>query len=516
MHIFSTLLLSAFTTLLFAQPAFNWAYTYDTSYVCNGVEKKVIDPLGNIYCISNGVGISKRSCILVKIDQFGNEAWHRIDTGMGTICGMYDVILDNNHNVYVCGTLQNLQNDAVGFVAKYSAAGTLLWKRYAIGGTDTCIHAASLIFFNNYIYVTGSTRSPIFGNAVFLQKFDGNGNSIWNIVDNLATLQDDYVNDITNDGKDILVTGFTNYHIVLGAQVFFAKYDTTGGKIYQRVDINGMGREIITDKDRNIYIRLEQAQVDLRKYNSFGYHSWSNTAYPDGLVVTSRYTNMRLDNDENLYLSGAASIGGGIDGQSAFLLTKLRPDGTMAFNYVGQTPGGAGGFDFLTQNDIVVSGNLDSIGGSLINFDSSGTVKWTLRYIDDEPYAGCGAVMTDNGGNIVISGRYDVNPFDTKPAMQVMKYGSTFISEVSQPENNPQFVVFPNPAHGYLNIKLNSPQQAPIQVQLRNTSGQLVLQEHISTPKQHVTLNCTGFSAGMYFLELNLCDTRQVMRIVLE
>jgi catechol 2,3-dioxygenase-like lactoylglutathione lyase family enzyme len=137
-----------------------------------------VDGLGNVYAAGWAGGNfsgepNPTGAFLAKYDAAGNLLWIRQDNA-GTIYGMS---ADGQGNIFLGGT----NGDALVF--KYDSSGHLIWSRqFGTTGYDI-IYALSADQLGN-VYVTGSTEGTLGGpNAgstdTFVAKYDAAGNQLW-------------------------------------------------------------------------------------------------------------------------------------------------------------------------------------------------------------------------------------------------------------------------------------------------------------------------------------------------
>jgi len=143
------------------------------------------------------------NCYLVKFNSSGNRIWSTYYGGSGLNSG-YDVAIDLNGDVYLCGITPNTNGIASGgsqitygggtrdgFLAKFNSAGNRLWSTYYGGaGQDW---AESIVIDNiGNVYLAGTTESlsgiatggfqNTYGGGTtdgFLAKFNSAGNRLW-------------------------------------------------------------------------------------------------------------------------------------------------------------------------------------------------------------------------------------------------------------------------------------------------------------------------------------------------
>ncbi|MBK6834297.1 MAG: gliding motility-associated C-terminal domain-containing protein [Bacteroidetes bacterium] len=143
-------------------------------------------------------GNSSFDIFTAKYNSSGTFQWVRQGQAKKNDRGM-DLVSDDNGNIYVTGqfsdtiTFQNTYNNPIinaVFVVKYDANGNEVWFRRAAGGFG--IGYGIAIYNNQFLYVTGDFKGSMtfFGppnnylsdtltNCIFLAKYNLNGNFIW-------------------------------------------------------------------------------------------------------------------------------------------------------------------------------------------------------------------------------------------------------------------------------------------------------------------------------------------------
>jgi hypothetical protein len=193
---------------------------------------------------------------IAKYDAAGNVLWAKSEGGTSYDEG-YSVATDASGNVYVTGyfissitfgttTLSNAGEEDM-FIAKYDAAGTVLWAKSEGGTSNDYFRSVSTDASGN-VYVTGYFYSPTitFGTTtltnaggfdIFIAKYDAAGNVLW--AKSAGGTDDDLGYSVTTDASgNVYVTGsFDSPTITFGTttltnagsvDMFIAKYDGTG------------------------------------------------------------------------------------------------------------------------------------------------------------------------------------------------------------------------------------------------------------------------------------------------
>ena len=500
-------LFAALTFNIKAQLPFYWARTDDTTY--SGFRQKMItDANGNIYVGGSPSYMGKTIGKIIKYDQYGNNLWAKTDTGAGLGVYINDICIDSNNDLYVAGRQQNSGTGFDAYLYKYSSNGQLLWKKYYNGTADSTDDAASITYFNSYLYLSGATVGLQNHNRVLLQKYDMIGNLIWTVTDSLNEQWDNSAFYITHDSSNLIVTGMV-WHSQMQYNMFLAKYDQAGNKIWQIFDslsvLRVYGGKIVIDHQQNIYIAVgaDYVQYNLLKYDSLGRFEWGFGITPSSFTSPPGIADVKLDESDNVYLSGTAAIAGGFDGMPTFVFTKLRPNGSVVGSYVGQNYGYGAGFDFLSQNDMVVSGSLDTSGYEIIDFDSSVNIKWEHYYTNDVPLAICYQVVVDSMKNILLAGSRSSYQAGGSPSMEVIKYGSNpFVTGLNILNGEQVDIkVFPNPgAPGTVQFVV-SDNLVGNNLQMFDLTGRLLQQLQITDAS--FKFQTSNFSNGIYFYRVH-------------
>jgi gliding motility-associated-like protein len=236
----------------------------------------------NVFTLSNA---GKKDVFLLKLSNTGSFVWAKQIYGSGDQISA-SVKADHNGNVFIGGSFDSKttfdapapgiqtavspNNPVDGYIAKYTAAGNLVWIDH-FGGTGPDNQTYSMFIDNNNdILVTG--RSNDIGiNADFIAKYDNNGGIVW--IDRI-TRTNVGPSAITADQQgNIFITGYFSTQVVFDTSSpkgtltassnsaidgFLASYDTNG-KIVWSIGFGQAGTntepiDILTDSKSNIYI----------------------------------------------------------------------------------------------------------------------------------------------------------------------------------------------------------------------------------------------------------------------
>ena len=350
----------------------------------------------NFGCTTLSTLVEDRQIFLTKTDLNGNCLWSKQAGGTLDDFG-YSVTSDINGNIFLVGSvLDSAYFDTIhvargGILAKYDINGNCLWAKNIISYTNTLGNMGSSIKIgeiridNNELYLIGSNvedtltidnsvlqQSNYYGKVI--AKFDLNGNLIW--YKQLAGPSSFGISALSTDAlSNIYVTGSFSNGIAIfendtitssgSTDMFFAKYDTNGNKIWvtnPNASQNSYGIDISSDLDGNIY--LTGAFKGLANFGSFVVNSNTNLD-----MFIARYNNngvclgiSQSDNSEGDAIGtdggGAAIVGGSYIGSTNFGMVNLTSFGnTDAFIAKHSAITGQGGNERIINNQLTIYTN---------------------------------------------------------------------------------------------------------------------------------------------------------------
>ena len=291
-------------------------------------------------------------------------------------------------NIYISGTtrgdLERGQQQGLEdvFLAKYDAGGNQLWL-HQIGTAQHDEATGIATDFLGNVFITGMTDEALESGQfkgktdAFLAKYDTGGNQVW--IRQLGTTNVDTANAIATDpAGNALICGYTFGELETGqkkglADIFLAKYDTTGNQIWLHQIGTASGDEgygIATDPAGNIFIS-GYTQADLvsgqdkgagdaflAKYDPAGAQVWIQQL---GTTSADLARAIATDRQGNVLISGY----------------------TRGALEAGQHHGGADAY--------------------VAKYDSAGNQLW-LRQIGTAEWDAAQSIATDYLGNVYISG----------------------------------------------------------------------------------------------------------------
>jgi hypothetical protein len=292
-------------------------------------------------------------------------------------------------------------------IAKYNAAGNVLWARSAGGNADdygqnVTTDASGNVYITGYFVSStitfGSTTLINTGNAdIFIAKYDDTGNVLW--AKSVGGTGIGYGYSVCTDASgSVFITGhFTSTSIIFGtttltnvggADVFIAKYDTNGNVLWAKSaggNTNDYGASVSTDGIGNLYVLGYFDSPSI----TFGSTTLTNTGSYD--VFIAKY-------DANGSLIWAKSVGGTGDDKGNSITTDASDNVYVTGSFGSPTIP----FGSTILNNAISTGSSDIF---IAKYEAAGTVLWAKALGGTSSDFGS-SVTTDASGNVFMSGRF--------------------------------------------------------------------------------------------------------------
>ena len=429
------------------------------------------------------------------------------------------VVVGNFSSIALSIGSVNLQNSGETdvFLAKYNADKTLAWVK-KIGTADIDEVSDVSVDADENVYVSGQEvdKFSLVTNHVFLRKYDAAGNLVW---EKKGTLQAGIL-------QATALTIDENQHIYLGGAVsgtavfdgisftsdwgysgFIIKYNTAGAIIDTFTNPNLDKFNDLQAHGNHIYGCAERINWAL---------GWGWPLSDSKIFV--------LQLDTNLNTIWEKSAGGANSSQSLDIAKNISVD----------TDGNAYVTGYFFSDTLHFAGqslpNLYNVNYFypqifVLKYAADGTEVWGKSYggIHTEEGTGIYAFGDDQfylAGNFdsdpVAFGDYELHNTGTLDSMYVhlrpsrylrttMSYLGVFDKNVSstQPEPALQDVaIFPNPAADYITLRLKSPVNASVQLQISTSDGRVVRQSIYGNPALDIKEDIRSLTQGLYFITL--------------
>jgi hypothetical protein len=488
-------------------------------YICGKFYADSIS-FGSTVLINANSAFATPDIFLAKYNSAGTVLWAKRAGGTNQDIAN-SVAVDAAGNVFICGYFQSdtivfgttsLVNVGTGhdyFVAKYDAAGNVLWAKDAGGSgyehangvaTDASGNAIITGYFSSASFSIGTTTLTNAGNwDPFVAKYDASGNVLWAKWANGLYL--DQANAVTTDAAgNIYITGyFGSNSLMFGTtsishtgpttsyDIFTAKYNSAGTFQWARAaggSPSEVSYAIDTDVSGNVYVSGYYESATL----TFGTSTLTNAGGGDILVL--KY------NSEGTEIK-ALGIGG--SGNEAAVSINVAADGKIFL---------AGWYQLA--NLTVGSTTLTNAGGTdgfLIKLDTTGTPLWATNAgydLNDQATA----VAVDAFGNIFLTGFYQsyqiyfdsfilqnsvANGGSSDIFLGKMNSPSVSISESGNQENS--IGIFPNPFTNELTV---TGTKANEEIIIFDVTGKEILR--VKTFDHETKINTEHILPGFYML----------------
>lgn len=424
----------------------------------------------------------------------------------------------NSISLSIGGTNLFSSGETDAFVVKYNQDKTLAWAN-KIGTADIDEVNGAAVDADGNTYVSGqvqdkNTLAPL---HVFLRKYDAAGSLVW---EKKGTMQGGGILQATaltlDDNQNIYLGGsisgtvaFDGIHLTdeWNFSAFIVKYNPSGSVLDTLLKPELQRFNGLQAHDNYIYACAEKMNYGI---------GWG---WP---LADSKIHVLQFDADLNTIWE--KSTGGEDPTQSLDIAKNISVDNN--------------GNAYVTG--YFFSDTLDFAGQALPNlfnvhyyypqifvfkYSSAGEELWgkSLGGIHSDEGAGIHAFGDDQfyvGGNFesdpVSFGAYDLHNTGTLDSMYVhlrparfirktMGFLAVFDKNVSSTHPEPAFqevTLFPNPAADYLTLRLNSPTQSPLVLQISALDGRVLRQSEHGGQVVEIREDLTGLAPGLYFVTL--------------
>jgi len=530
-----------------------WLWADDAGGTANDAGNSIVqDAHGNTYVtgsfssptinFGNGITLTNSGAIdyyLVKYSSSGLAQWAQGATGVSNDVG-YNVTLDaTGSNVYVVGntnsasitfpvggTLVNNGHDDV-FIAKYSSAGVLQWVKLKGGSSDDigekiAVDGSGNAYISGYFASSSVTFGPGISVAnaggfsgtddIFIAKFDVNGNALW------AQRAGGTANDagmgiaVDGSGSNVYATGYySSTSVAFGAtpalvnsggqDFFIVKYNSSGTAQWANTAVgtlNDVGNDVKVDVHGNVRVvgtynsstltfsgltplsNNGGSDIFTLFYTPAGVVQWANGAGGSGNDVGS---SVSLDIDANAYITGYFGSSTISFGAPTTPLTNAGSNDIYVATY------SSSGASLLA----ISAGGASDDRGTGVCIDLNGD-HFVLTGYYSSPTLSLGTInLTNNGLEDMFVGSFNVATFarDARPGTL------NIISTDTPADLNKEFLVYPNPATGILNVEYQKQNETDV-VQIINTLGQDVMQ--VCMQQNKASIDISNLQRGIYFI----------------
>ncbi|MBI3189375.1 MAG: SBBP repeat-containing protein, partial [Ignavibacteriales bacterium] len=378
----------------------NWSVTYSPVYY---MVDMVLGANGNLYITG-----TDQNMITIQYSPFGDSVW----VGRYTNTFSYPrndvasaMTIDGSGNVYVTGTSGWNKK----FVTiKYNAIGETLWVRnysyeYYPGNSDNNSTGIAVDNEGN-VFVTGySYRGWSFGYHDYLTiKYNSSGDTLWTRTYNGTGNSEDFPVAVAIDALgNLYVTGYSYQAYPYLTDIVTVKYNPMGDTLWTRAYNGGYyyydyPTAMKLDNDNNVYVTgysypsSTQDSTDMVtiKYSSGGDSQWVQK-YDGTNHFFDKAQGIVVDGHGNVIVAGYSSnSSGGYTNNNDYVTIKYNTNGTE--KWVRRYDGTANGDDVAAslcvdgQGNIYTTGRSETLGTlydfATVKYDSNGIQKWVRFY----------------------------------------------------------------------------------------------------------------------------------------
>ncbi|MEO5571022.1 MAG: hypothetical protein ABIT08_02215, partial [Bacteroidia bacterium] len=352
----------------------------------------LVDDSGNVYIGGNFNDTITTENIwgIAKMNSSGINQWYATEDGIGYSFGNVTAIsLDTNYNLFVTGTTDFNTTFEAGRTNKYDLNGSLVWS-HPLDSPATY----GTIGHGNYISSQNECYDLIRNQNITIRKFDTSGNVILQFSNDTvdATQNHGFVaNHFKRDAENnIYVSGtYADLPNQMDTKYFVKKFSSTGNFKWESFYNPSGGiddpRDIFIDSLQNVYVtgRYNSPNPGFYAtvvYDSSGSQKWQDLFQVNGAGYADDIT---ADKAGNCYVNGVAP------GLSNYKCVLLKYD--TAGNIIWQRSldsARASSYAKVKLDDaanvyVTYTGSNSIIPANFVvtaKFDSSGNLKWKIRY----------------------------------------------------------------------------------------------------------------------------------------
>lgn len=539
--------------LIFALPIYSQAPFWDwvkqpTTPGSNGTAIST-DNSGNVYTGGYCTGpftfgdstISSTGAYLMKTDAQGNVIWLKNLKGVGA--NILSIAVDPNNMVYIAGNIYNTSyldsftlvgtGTTDAFIAKCDSTGSVLWVKKCKGNDLDQVNSISLDG-NGYPIVTGFFESDTLffdtihltldsiniSRALFIAKFDPNGNALWaksakgNGTGSVSGLGIFQSLGVANDGSNLYITGrynspslrFDTINLTCSdfGDAFLAKFDMNGNAVWAK-KIGGTGDDkagmISCDQSGNVIIggtfnssSIASGSLILTNPSS-GYASFVIKYDPNGDPVwghaygRSEMYSIASGNNNTLYLSGNFVT------NLAFGPYLLPVQGTSTM-FVGSIDSSGNELWAKSVQSQPSSTIWNDVHTWSIDADLSNTIYFTGDLWGQYCYFDAIQITNPNAngyGHHMYLGKIDLQSIGLANTLEEKTLG-----------------VYPNPSNGNFFIEMDGVEKANVMV--FDLNAKLMFSKYI---KGNTNIDLSNLPNGIYSVTINLSDRSTIKKLVI-
>lgn len=480
-----------------------WSIQYDGDYnLKDMLFGMTVDGAGNIYLTGRTYNsTTQTNSYITKTRKYSSTrslVWST-DYGLPALgSGPTDITVDGSGNVYVVGHKGTMPyNDQYPVLVKLDASGVFQWEQTVGIGTALLGQHVGVVQDNNgNIYVAGvQPTNPSFGsNSLTTFKYNAAGTLLWQQPYTIANRQVQAKAIKLDINGDILVAGISGGSGFFGYTfgIAYVKYSPAGTQLLSAAiaDVGATGPAIggnvflATDVAGNVYLASTSTDKGSVRHNNILIAQYSVTGRRNWLVEYNHsgtsnegVVGVAADFFNNVYVTGYT----GAD----YLTMKYTTAGAKVWSKLFNSP--ANGSDYAAGIALFHAGSPRAgfqIPSVYVTGNTTGGIIYTVKY---EQLPGTASVLDETPSPVFA------------------------------------FNAFPNPARGAATVQYTLPEDAKVQMVLRDVSGKIVkvLRNASQAAGAYTSIVEMGhIASGIYHLQLEATSGKrqwkQVKQLVFE
>jgi len=465
-----------------------------------------------------------------------------------------DMVVDSEGNIYITGFTTSVVYDFI--TLKYSASGELMWSQYYDGPMHSSDQAKAIAVDNSgNVYVIGDSQTQTYGDIAII-KYNPDGEQVWlqyydnNNIDggydigigengmiyavgysntDMITLQYNPEGELqwattysgAEEGLDIgkklvldsssnvYITGFTKGVGGVGTNrdITTIKYNSEGVQQWVAIydgpgNASDEGYEIALDELDNVYVlgysNAENSHIQFVtiKYNENGEEVWVNRYYNPETLNGSPYA-LAVFNSENIYVTGSAALG--------VTILKINNLGeTVWTQHYNTGQADQTGTDIITDEggNIYVTGWVRNESGmwnrdyGTMKYNPDGDLLWDIWYQGlGEERDDALNICIDNDNDVIVTGK--TNAGTTSYDIGTIKYTQSE-SDVEDHAGNIGFEIFPNPASSVVSLRSSVFSQKSSTIEIYDLNGRKLIEKQIPNGTESIEIDVSHLTSGVY------------------
>jgi hypothetical protein len=425
-------------------------------------------------------------------------------------------------------SFNGVSGDRDAFVFKLNPDGTQLVFSSFLGGSKNDFGSALTLDNESNIYITGNTASTDFPHLsgsflskilgvsnIFILKISPNGDSLLS-TPKIGGLYNNYGTSISLDSKqNIIVTGYTtsiDFPVTVNAfqkenlggsySAVVLKFDNDGQNLLFSTYLCGTGTDyaysVAVDNEDNIFIAGSTSSEDFPLTSDAIFSSYQGGIYD---VFVSK---LAANGDSLLY----STYWGGINNEWCSKIAFIESDSSVLLIGGTDSPNLPSKPDAVQRvfqgiNDVFITRIKPGSKGFIYSTYLGGKQK---DYPNDMYFDGIANIYC--AGSTVSTdfpttdGVYSKNIIGSEENCFVSKINIGKISSIDSFENSgAEFVVFPNPCHGIINIEYKSLLNQVFGVEIYDLSGNLVISK--LSFNIFCSIDISSLQSGVYFVSID-------------